>query len=192
MLCLQCSSNPEWVSVASQNLDKILIDHAHCEKKAAANGMAMISRYPERTSLVKHMISLINEEMEHFAFIVGELERRGVALTKDRGTPYAHRLHDQIRKEEPWKMLDYLLISALIEARSCERFSLLSKCDDVPRDLRELYHNLLASEAGHYRTFTDIAREYFPADTVKERLRELADIEAHIVRSLDNRPTIHG
>lgn len=192
MLCLKNDTNPEWIAAASQRLTDIMIDHAHCEKKAAANGMSMIQRYPEKDDLVRDMIDLINEEMEHFAFVVKELHRRGASLTRDRGDRYAQLLTQHIRKQEPHKLLDLLLVDALIEARSCERFSILSKCGDIPADLREFYRSLLASEAGHYRTFTDIARRYFPAEEVRRRLDELAEIEAEIVRNLPNEPTIHG
>lgn len=192
MLCLKNETNPEWITVASKHLIDIMIDHAHCEKKAAANGMSMIQRYPEKDDLVRDMIDLINEEMSHFDFIVREIHKRGVSLTRDKGDRYAQMLTQLIRKQEPHRLLDLLLIDAIIEARSCERFSILSKCEDIPADLRELYHSLLASEAGHYRTFTDIARRYFPADEVRQRLNELADLEAEIIRNLPNEPTIHG
>jgi tRNA-(ms[2]io[6]A)-hydroxylase len=192
MLCLQCDSNSAWIDVAKHHLVDIMIDHAHCEKKAAANGMSMIQRYPEKDVLVKEMIALIKEETEHFEFVFLELQRRGVSLKRDRGDKYAQQLSQHIRKNEPERLLDLLLVDALIEARSCERFSILSKCEDIPADLREFYFSLLASEAGHYRTFTDIARLYFPKETVKARLDELSALEADIVRNLPNEPTIHG
>lgn len=192
MLCLKNETNPEWIAVASKHLIDIMIDHAHCEKKAAANGMSMIQRYPEKDDLVRDMIDLINEEMSHFDFIVREIHKRGVSLTRDKGDRYAQMLTQLTRKQEPHRLLDLLLIDAIIEARSCERFSILSKCEDIPADLRELYHSLLVSEAGHYRTFTDIARRYFPAEEVRQRLNELADLEAEIIRNLPNEPTIHG
>lgn len=192
MLCLQAPTNAGWIDIASRHVEEILIDHAHCEKKAAANAMSMINRYPEKDVLVREMIALILEETEHLKFVFEELQRRGVSLTRDRGDSYAQQLTQHIRKNEPGRLLDLLLVDALIEARSCERFSLLSKCEHIPPDLRELYHSLLASEAGHYRTFTDIARLYYPADEVKARLNELAAIEAEIVRNLPNEPTMHG
>lgn len=192
MLCLKCDTNKEWVEVAAQNLDSIMIDHAHCERKAAANGMSMILRYPEKSELVKEMMDLIDEEMSHFRFVFNELQKRGITMTRDKGDKYAQMLTEQIRKQEPDKLLDLLLIDALIEARSCERFLLLSKSELVPEELRKVYHDLFVSEAGHYRTFTDIARLYFPADIVKSRLEELLDFEAEIVKSLPNLPTVHG
>ena len=191
MLCLQCESNPGWIEVANDHLIDILIDHAHCEKKAAAFALAMINRYPERTRLVKDMIDLAKEEIEHFELVVVELERRGVTLTHDTGNHYAQQLHEHIRKAEPHRLLDSLIVGAFIEARSCERFSLLSEHATAP-DMRELYKSLLASEAGHYRAYTDIAREYFPVEEVKQRLKEFGEIEANIIRSMTNQPTMHG
>lgn len=192
MLCLKCETNKEWVGIASRNLESIMIDHAHCERKAASNGMSMILRYPEKTELVKEMMDLIDEEMSHFRFVFNELQARGITMTRDTGDRYAQLLSEHIRKQEPHKLLDLLLVDALIEARSCERFLLLSKSESIPEDLRKVYHDLFVSEAGHYRTFTDIARLYFPAETVKTRLEELADLEAEIVKGLQNLPTVHG
>ncbi len=191
MLCLECESNPEWIGVANDHLIEILIDHAHCEKKAAAFALAMINRYPERTRLVKDMIDLAKEEIEHFELVVKELESRGVALTHDAGNRYAQQLHEHIRKSEPHRLLDSLIVGAFIEARSCERFSLLAEHAST-EDMRVLYKSLLASEAGHYRAYTDIAREYFPVEDVKRRLKEFGRIEADIIRSMTNQPTMHG
>ncbi|MCU0331701.1 MAG: tRNA-(ms[2]io[6]A)-hydroxylase [Candidatus Kapabacteria bacterium] len=191
MLCLANETNAEWVRVAVAKPDAILIDHAHCEKKAAAFALAMINRYPQRTRLVKDMIDLAKEELEHFETVVLILEQRGVTLTVDRGNPYAKALHDHIRTSEPHRLLDSLIVGAFIEARSCERFSLLAKHATEPA-MRELYASLLASEAGHYRAYTDIAREYFPVTDVKERLTAFAGIEAAIVAALPNAPTMHG
>ncbi len=191
MLCLQCDSNPEWVNVAVTHPDLILIDHAHCEKKAAAFALGMINRYPERARLIREMIDLAKEELDHFESVVDLLDERGVALTKDEGSPYAQRMHKHIRTAEPMRFLDALLVGAFIEARSCERFSLLAKHAESPK-LRELYTSLLASEAGHYRAYTDIAREYFPIEEVRHRLDEFGQIEAEIVTSLTNQPMMHG
>jgi len=191
MLCLKNESNPGWVDVAVQHPIEILVDHAHCEKKAAAFAMSMINRYPEHMRLVKEMIDLAREEMDHFELVVNELEKRGAVLTYDAGNTYANQLQSRIRTHEPKRLLDALIVGAFIEARSCERFSLLA--DHAPtEEMRELYRSLLASEAGHYRAYTDIAREYFPFDEVKARLDEFGEIEAEIVRGLENKPTMHG
>jgi tRNA-(ms[2]io[6]A)-hydroxylase len=119
------------------------------------------------------------------------IRERGWSLTRDPGDSYAQALHKLIRKNEPDRMLDRLLVAALIEARSCERFRILS--EHIPdEEMAEFYQSLLASEAGHYRIFCDIAREYFPEEEVRTRLEELADREAAIVRDLKDEPMMHG
>ncbi|MES2765168.1 MAG: tRNA-(ms[2]io[6]A)-hydroxylase [Bacteroidota bacterium] len=191
MLCLQTETNPEWIEVANKNHDKILIDHAHCEKKATIFAISMINRYPERAKLVQEMIDLAKEEIEHFDSVQKELQKRGIKFTSDRGCEYAQKLHKLIRRDEPGRMLDFLITGALIEARSCERFSLLAK-SATDETMRVLYKSLLASEAGHYTMYTDLAREYYPAAEVKARVNEMAALEADIVRNLKNLPSMHG
>lgn len=191
MLCLQSESQAAWIQVAIDNPDAILIDHAHCEKKAAAFALAMVSRYPDRMRLVRDMIELAKEELDHLGIVVGILDRRGVQLDADKANPYIKALNAHVRTTEPDRLLDLLVVGAFIEARSCERFSLLAKhCPD--ESMRLLYADLLASEAGHYRAYTDIAREYLSDIVVRQRLAEFGAIEAEIVRNLTNQPTIHG
>ena len=191
ILCLKTPSQPRWIESAQVDLHKIMVDHAHCEKKAAANAMALINRYPERDLLVRKMFDLVDEEMEHFRYVYQMIRDRGGVLQRDPGDPYAQALHKLIRKNEPERMLDQLLVAALIEARSCERFRILS--EHIPdSELAEFYGSLLASEAGHYRVFCDIAREYYPEKEVRERLDELAEREAEIVQNLPNEPMMHG
>ncbi|MBC8125490.1 MAG: tRNA-(ms[2]io[6]A)-hydroxylase [Candidatus Kapabacteria bacterium] len=191
MLCLACPTNPEWIPVATANPDLILLDHAHCEKKAAFFALTMINRYPDRTKLVKELIGLAAEEIEHFSLVISELEKRGLTLTRDAGCDYAKMLHEHVSGNEPKRMLDFLITGAFIEARSCERFSLLAK-HALTEDMRALYRSLFESEAGHYRLYTDIAREYYPHDHVKQRLQDFSLIEAEIVKGLPNKPTMHG
>lgn len=191
MLCLQSESNQEWIEVACSNTESILIDHALCEKKAAAFALALITRYPKRMRLIRDMIALAQEELEHFDMVMQELEKRNLTLSKDVGNPYANALHKFVRQGEPTRLLDSLIVGAFIEARSCERFSLLSK-HAPSEELRAMYGSLLASEAGHYRAYTDIAREYFPVEEVRARIKEFADYEATVVKGLANHPTVHG
>lgn len=153
--------------------------------------MALINRYPERDLLVRHMFDLMEEELEHFRAVYDMIRERGGIFTRDRGDVYAQRLHALIRRNEPDRMLDHLLVAALIEARSCERFRILSEHIPDP-EMAEFYRSLLASEAGHYRVFCDIAREYYPRDEVQARLDELAEREAEIVLALPNEPMMHG
>jgi tRNA 2-(methylsulfanyl)-N6-isopentenyladenosine37 hydroxylase len=191
MLGLKVPTNPEWVTVAVENIPAILSDHAHCEKKAAMFAMNMITRYPERSRLVSDMIELAQEEVEHFELVHKHILSRSEKLRHDKGGSYARQLHALISKNEPQKLLDSLIVGAIIEARSCERFSILAK-HISDSSLAEFYTSLLASEAGHYRAYTDIAREYYPATLVKKRLKELLEFEAVIISSLDNKPLMHG
>ena len=191
MLCLKVDSQQGWIRRALEDLDRVLIDHAHCEKKAALNAFTLVSRYPDREKLVREMIDLAKEETEHFGMVYEFIKGRGGELKHDPGDPYAQALHKLVSPNEPERMLDLLLVGALIEARSCERFSILSH--NVPDEqLRVFYASLLASEAGHYRTFFDIACEYFPEPKVRSRLDELAQKEAEIILSLTSEPTMHG
>ena len=191
MLCLKADSQQGWIRRAVEDLDRVLLDHAHCEKKAALNAFTLVSRYPEREKLVREMIDLAREETEHFGMVYDYIKRRGGELRHDPGDPYAQALHKLVARNEPERMLDLLLVAALIEARSCERFSILSR--NVPdEELRTFYASLLASEAGHYRTFLDIAVEYYPEPQVRSRLDELARLEAEIILSLTSEPTMHG
>ncbi|HET7152172.1 MAG TPA: tRNA-(ms[2]io[6]A)-hydroxylase [Candidatus Kapabacteria bacterium] len=191
MLGLKNKTNPEWIAAANADLPAILIDHAHCEKKAAANALSLINRYAEKSTLVEKMLALAQEELQHFALIHNILLDRAIPFTFDKGDPYAKKLHEHEAKKDPDRLLDSLLIASLIEARSCERFTILSEgCNDPT--LKKVYKGLLASEAGHYTVFTDLAREFFPADKVEQRLDALRTIEAEIISGLDNKPTMHG
>jgi tRNA 2-(methylsulfanyl)-N6-isopentenyladenosine37 hydroxylase len=192
MLCLQANTNPEWIDVAANNILAVMQDHAHCEKKAAFNALTLIRRYSERDLLVQEMITVLEEETAHFKLMVGELRQRGLSLARDRGNPYAQKLDALVRPNDPERLMDLLLVDALIEARSCERFTLLARCEAIPKDLRGIYHALMSSEEGHYLTFVRIAKEYFPEATVNTRFDELCAAEAAIVRALQNKPAMHG
>jgi tRNA-(ms[2]io[6]A)-hydroxylase len=192
MLCLQTATNPAWIDVAAANMIPLMIDHAHCEKKAAANAMNMILRYSDRDALVREMITVMEEELAHFKLMVSELAARGVSIGKDAGNSYAQQLSQHIRKPEPHRFLDSLIVDGFIEARSCERFTLLAQCDAIPEDVRGIYFSLMASEEGHYESFTNLANLYFPRDVVEQRVQEFGVLEADIVRNLTNKPTMHG
>jgi tRNA 2-(methylsulfanyl)-N6-isopentenyladenosine37 hydroxylase len=177
MLCLQANTNSEWIDVAANNIIAV---------------MHLIRRYSERDLLVQEMITVLEEETAHFKLMVGELRQRGLSLTRDRGNPYAKQLDALVRPNDPEQLMDLLLVDALIEARSCERFTLLARCQAISEDLRGIYHALMSSEEGHYLTFVRIAKEYFPEDTVNTRFDELCAAEAAIVRALQNKPAMHG
>jgi tRNA-(ms[2]io[6]A)-hydroxylase len=191
MLGLQCETNKEWVERVSFSSAILLIDHAHCEKKAALMAISLLNRYPERKELVEEMSELAIEEMSHFRMVLKKMTERGIALSYDSGDSYAQVLHEKIRKQEPQKFLDKLIVASLIEARSCERFTLLSE-HAQDGDLREFYKSLLASEARHRNTFLNLARLYFSLKEVEVRLDEFQKIEAALVSSLTSEPVMHG
>lgn len=191
MLCLECKTNPEWVTVALGHLDQILADHAHCEKKAAATGMSLISTYPENNELLLAMSDLVEEEIGHFRSVITIMQKKGITLTRDRGDEYVKKLVDQIRKNEPERFLDRLLIAGIIEARSCERLQLLAAAlPDL--ELAAFYKGLADTEAGHYMTFVKLAKLRFNDTVVKQRLNELALFEKEIVENSPNLPLMHG
>jgi tRNA-(ms[2]io[6]A)-hydroxylase len=191
MLGLRCETNNEWIERVAGNTAMLLVDHAHCEKKAAMTAISLLNRYPERKELVEEMSELAIEEMSHFRMVLKRMDERDISLTYDIGDSYAQTLHEKIRKQEPQKFLDKLIVSSLIEARSCERFQLLSEHAE-DQDLREFYKSLLASEARHRNTFFKLAKLYFPVKEVEERLEEFEKYEAELVFSLSSQPVMHG
>jgi tRNA 2-(methylsulfanyl)-N6-isopentenyladenosine37 hydroxylase len=191
MLGLHCETNAAWIERVRTNASVLLADHAHCEKKAATMAISLLNRYPSRTALVEAMADLAIEEMSHFKMATRKLAERGLELERDPGDPYAQLLSEHIRKQEPDRFLDRLIVCSLIEARSCERFRLLSEHAD-DEDLRHFYASLLASEARHRNLFLKLARQYFPESVVEARLHHLQAAEATIVLSLPSEPTMHG
>ena len=191
MLCLKNKSNPQWIKNAKQNLIEVIIDHAHCEKKAAVTGMNLINNYPEKSDVALAMSDLVEEEIDHFRSVVKILNAKGLNLTPDKGDDYAKELFSQLRKNQPHRFLDHLLVAGIIEARSCERLQILAENIDDSK-LKKFYTDLATSEAGHYVTFVKLAKNYFDETEVKQRLDELTDFEAKLVENLPNNPTMHG
>ncbi|HTP50828.1 MAG TPA: tRNA-(ms[2]io[6]A)-hydroxylase [Anaeromyxobacteraceae bacterium] len=185
---LRSKTDPRWVGVALADLDRTLGDHAHCEKKAAATAVKLIADYPGRPDLVRKMAKLAQEETHHFLAVLNELARRGRTLPPDGGDAYAQALLRRVRGGAS-RLMDRLLVCALIEARSCERLALLARALHDPR-LRDLYGRLATAEAGHERLFTELAREGGGAEA-DLRLEELAREEAALVASLPLGPRIH-
>ncbi len=189
---LRSSSDERWAKVAADSLDATLADHAHCEKKAAASAIALINDYPEDAPLVHALGHLAEEEIGHFREIHAELVERGAALPRDFGDPYVKQLLAQQRRPHRERKLDRLLVSALIEARSCERFQLLG-AELAARGETELaarFRRLESSEAGHAALFVKLARDEF-GDDADARLDELSTIEAEIVAELPIVARIH-
>ena len=191
MLNLKSTSPRRWLEQVEANLDEVLIDHAHCEKKAAGNAMNLIFAYVDNEELCREMRMIVNEELEHFEMVLELLKQRGIPLGRDKPTQYGRKLHDLVRKSEPGRAIDRLLVAALIEARSCERFGLLSE-NLKDRDLASFYDSLFESEARHHSIFVRLARMYGPEDAVLQRLEFLATEEAKIIESGDPLPRMHS
>jgi tRNA-(ms[2]io[6]A)-hydroxylase len=191
MLSLQSASAARWLAQVDAGLDEVLIDHAHCEKKAAGVAMNLLFSYVDHTDLARAMTEIVEEELEHFRMVLDLLERRGIRFRKLSPSAYGPRLHELVRKEEPGRAVDRLLVAGLIEARSCERFALLGEhVDDA--DLRDFYRGLFESEARHHSTYVRLAAGFAPEQTVRERLHELAAAEAAIIERGDPQPRMHS
>jgi tRNA 2-(methylsulfanyl)-N6-isopentenyladenosine37 hydroxylase len=188
MSILRSATDPRWVDIALSDLDRTLGDHAHCEKKAAATALKLVADHPRDAELVRPLARLAREESEHFFAVLNELARRGVHLPRDEGDPYAQGLMRLVRPGEP-RLLDRLLVGALIEARSCERLALLGEALPAGR-LRDLYRRLAVAEGGHERLFVDLAVARGGA-AAEARLAALAAAEAQIVAGLPLAPRIH-
>lgn len=181
----------EWVEQALTHLNIILLDHSHCERKAAGVALNLMFRYPSNMQLVRQLTSIAREELEHFEQVNQWLERRGIPLAPLSSPPYGAGLKALIRRNEPERLLDSLLISGLIEARSHERLGLLAThCPD--RELAQFYQGLIASEARHYGVYWVLADTYFERNVVTERLEELAIQESELLATLHPEPRIHS
>jgi tRNA-(ms[2]io[6]A)-hydroxylase len=191
MLRLAAPTDPAWAARALADLDEILVDHGHCEKKAASSALRLLFRYPERTALLAPLSQLAREELAHFEEVLRHLERRGVAFRHQVPSPYADGLLKAVRRDEPGRLLDMLLVHGLIEARSCERLGLLADAVE-DRQLSDLWHGLLASEARHHQTYAALALAVASPDVVRERLRVLADHEAAVLAAVPALPRLHA
>jgi tRNA-(ms[2]io[6]A)-hydroxylase len=193
MLGLKLPTDPRWVNIVEKNIDDILTDHAFCEQKAASTAISLIVGFPEYTELVNEMTALVREEMGHFKMVHDLIIARGQTLGRDRKDDYVIALLSFFPKggSRTTQLVHRLLIAALIEARSCERFRLLSEeLEDA--DLREFYKKLMISEAGHYTMFLKFARQYGDRKEVDEKWESLLVFEAQIMKDLGNQELIHG
>ena len=187
-LGLELPTDPRWTGIAQKNLKDILIDHAYCEQKAASSCISLIVQHPEREKLVDTLTPLVKEEWGHFERVLGELKKRGYSLGPQRKDEYVEELTKFMMKggSREQHLGEKLLLNALIEARSCERFKILWKTIPDP-DLAEFYHELMISEAGHYKTFLHLAKEYLPDEVVMKRWEEWLEHEAEIMKRLEVR-----
>jgi tRNA-(ms[2]io[6]A)-hydroxylase len=191
MLHLQSTSSARWLGQVDQHLNEILIDHAHCEQKAASTAMDLMFDYVENDDLCREMSEIVREELEHFQLVRELLKQRGVRFHRLKPGTYGRRLKELVRRLEPHRAVDRLLVGALIEARSCERFVLLR---DHLQDaqLKEFYGSLYESEARHHATYVRLARHFASDTDVNSRLQELAIAEAAIIADGCELPRVHS
>jgi tRNA-(ms[2]io[6]A)-hydroxylase len=188
MLGLKLPTDPRWVNLAEISIEDILTDHAYCEQKAASNGISMIQKYPEYEKVVEELVPLVSEEWGHFKMVLEQLKKRNLKLGQQRRDEYVNALLGFMHKggTRLIQITERLLFSALIEARSCERFKLLSQnVDDA--ELRSFYKNLMVSEAGHYKMFLDLACELYGKEKALARWEEYLEFEAGVMKELEVR-----
>lgn len=188
MLGLILPTDPRWTNLVEKSLEEILTDHAYCEQKAASTCISLIQQYPDKEELVESLSPIVTEEWGHFRMVLKELKERGLKLGRQRKDEYVNRLADFLRKtgDREEKLLERLLMAALIEARSCERFRVLSEGLNS-ENLRKFYRQFMIAEAGHYRLFLNLATTYQPEEKVKARWREWLTYEAGVIQDLSMR-----
>lgn len=188
VLGLELPTDPRWVNMAEISLEDILTDHAFCELKAASQCISLISLYPHRKELVEQVSPVVTEEWGHFRMVIKELDKRGLSLGKQRKDIYVNELlkFQQKGGSLETRLLEKLITFALIEARSCERFRLLS-IHIAEEELKEFYHKFMVSEAGHYKMFLDLAKLYCGEEVALNRWKEYLEFEAELMKRLETR-----
>ncbi len=183
MLGLKLATDPRWVNLAEKSLEEILTDHAYCEQKAASSCISLIQQYPDKKDMVEALAPIVTEEWGHFRMVLRKLEEKKLTLGYQRNDEYVNGLLRFQAKggSRESRLIDRLLICAMIEARSCERFRLLS-LHLAEQELRDFYHTFMVSEAGHYRLFIDLAKQYGNPEKVQARWQELLDYEASVIQ----------
>jgi tRNA 2-(methylsulfanyl)-N6-isopentenyladenosine37 hydroxylase len=191
VLNLSTPTPTRWLEQVEPHLELLLIDHAHCEKKAAGVAMNLLFSYVEHADLTRAMTEIVQEELDHFHQVRALLDRRGIRFYKLSPSAYGSKLHELVDKHEPRRAVDRLLIAGLIEARSCERFGLLR--DRLPdRELADFYGSLFESEARHHSTYVRLAKDFMSEDDVHHRLEELAAAEGAIIAAGEDKPRMHS
>lgn len=188
MLGLKLPTDPRWVNLAEMQLEDILTDHAYCEQKAATSCISLIQQFPDKLEILEQVSPIVTEEWGHFRMVIQELKNRGLKLGFQRKDEYVNQLQQFVVKggSRDQRLVDRLLLCALIEARSCERFRLLSVELKDPA-LKEFYHKFMVSEAGHYRLFIDLAKLYGEEKKVLARWQEFLDYEKEVLKNLELR-----
>lgn len=193
MLHLKLPTDPRWVNIVEKNIEDILTDHAYCEQKAASAAISFIIGFPDYTELVSEMSDLAQEEMSHFTMVHDLMKERGLTLGRERKDEYVNKLRFYFPKggSRLESLINRLLVAALVEARSCERFRLLSE-ELEDKKLAKFYRKLMISEAGHYTMFLGFARKYGDRNIVDQKWQELLDYEATVMKELSVSQTMHG
>jgi tRNA-(ms[2]io[6]A)-hydroxylase len=193
MLGLKLPTDPRWANIAEKNIEEILTDHAYCEQKAASTAISLIVGYPEKSELVDKMTALAREEMGHFQMVHNRIMQRGLTLGRERKDAYVGQLSTFFPKggDRELRLIHRLLVCALIEARSCERFRVLSE-NLQDNELSEFYHTLMISEANHYTMFLKLARTYGKREEVDQMWQDLLEYEAEVISNLGTEGLIHG
>ena len=193
MLGLKLPTDPRWANIAEKNIEEILTDHAYCEQKAASTAISLIVGYPEKPELVDKMTALAREEMGHFQMVHNRIMQRGLVLGRERKDAYVGQLSTFFPKggDRELRLIHRLLVCALIEARSCERFRVLSE-NLEDKELSEFYHTLMISEANHYTMFLKLARTYGKHEGVDQMWQDLLEYEAEVISNLGTEGLIHG
>ncbi|MFC7773359.1 tRNA-(ms[2]io[6]A)-hydroxylase [Flavobacterium sp. GCM10027622] len=193
MLGLKLKTDPRWANIVESNIGEILSDHAWCEQKAATNAITMIINNSEKEELVTELITIAREEMEHFQMVHDIIKKRNLEFTRERKDDYVNQLAKFMKKDgsREQSLIDRLLFSAMIEARSCERFKVLSE-NIKDEELAKFYRDLMISEAGHYTTFLNFARKYGNVDEVNKRWKQWIEFEGELITNYGKTGTIHG
>lgn len=191
MLHLQSTSTDRWLGQVRDHLPELLIDHAHCERKAASTAMQLMNSYVNDEELSREMMRIVREELEHYELVLDLLQRREIPFRTQRPGPYGRELNALMRPNEPHRAVDRLLIASLIEARSCERFDLLSRHVE-DQELSVFYASLFESEARHHTTYVRLAEHFASRETVRLRLIELSTAEARIIAVGSELPRMHS
>ncbi len=190
MLPLTVPTSAAWIETVLADFDAFLLDHAACERKASATGMAFVVRYPDRPQLLAPMIAFAREELEHFERVYALIEARGLSLGPDRKDPYVEQLGRWVRVGRDERLLDRLVMGGVVEARGCERFGMVAAA--LPEgELKDFYVELTRSEARHVGLFHRLARTLFTADMVEARVKDLLAFEGEIITKLELRPALH-
>ncbi len=193
MLGLKLATDPRWVNIVESNIEEILTDHAWCEQKAATNAISIITYNSEHQDLVTDLLAIAKEEIEHFEMVHELIKKKGLTLGRERKDHYVNELYKFMEKggSRISSFVERLLFSAMIEARSCERFKVLSQ-NIADKELAKFYHDLMVSEAGHYTTFLGYAKKYGVGIDVDKRWKAWIDYEASIIVNYGKNETVHG